>query len=152
LERLVQEPRVGAAQQLRLGTGTAGLDRVDFLIERLRDLLPALLLVQPGVERAADNGEQPGPRVGTLEAVEELHGAQAGGLPDLFRVLIVAGEPAGQVVRRVQMRQDRPLAAAAAVVLPEKKVANPCQHSRRGSAGRKARLRATLAQAGAAVH
>jgi hypothetical protein len=37
--------------------------------------------------------------------------------------LIVAGEPAGQIVPGVEMRQDGPVEAAPPVVLPEKAIA-----------------------------
>ena len=41
-----------------------------------------------------------------METVEESKGAQAGFLYDIFRIMVIACQPAGQIVRSIQVRQD----------------------------------------------
>ena len=61
------------------------------------------IVAQPGVTGVADNREQPGAAIPAIEAAEKLKRAQAGLLNHVFRVLVIAGQPAGQVVGRIEM-------------------------------------------------
>jgi hypothetical protein len=123
LEALAQQPAVRLAQQLDLGVGAADADlRMDLLVEWIDDLVAPLPLLQEAVERVADDGEQPGAGVGAVEAVEKLQRPQDGGLQHVLGVRIVAGQPAGQIVRGVEMGQDGAVEAAPPVVLSEKAI------------------------------
>ena len=62
------------------------------------------LAAQPREARVADYREKPGPAVATVKAVKESKGAQVSFLNEIFRVLLVASQPAGQIVRSVQVR------------------------------------------------
>ena len=53
-----------------------------------------------------------------MEAVEELQRPQGGRLHHVLGVLIVAGEPAGEVVRGVEVGEDGAVESAPPVVLP----------------------------------
>ena len=57
----------------------------------------------PGVERMPHNGENPGFAVLALKAGKRLQSAQVGLLDQILRVLLIARQPARQVVRGVQM-------------------------------------------------
>jgi hypothetical protein len=50
---------------------------------------------------------QPGPRIVGAKTAKVFEGAQSRLLRNVLRVLAVAGEPAGQVINRIQMRQHR---------------------------------------------
>ncbi len=71
------------------------------------------ILVQPGVASISHDREEPCPHVATLVAVEKTERAQAGFLRNVLRVLIVPRQPAREVVRSVQVRQDGLLEALA---------------------------------------
>jgi len=69
----------------------------------------AAIFVEPGVGRVADDGEQPGTAVAAAKSAEEFVGAQERILHDILGVMLIAGQPAGQIVGRVQMWQNDPL-------------------------------------------
>src|SRR6202008_4036971 len=53
------------------------------------------------------NGEEPGAALPPTKTAKEFPGPQVGFLHDIFRVLVIVRQPAGQVVGGVQMRYDR---------------------------------------------
>src|SRR4029077_2334040 len=71
------------------------------------------VLLHPRVTSIAHDREQPRPHIPALVAVEKSKGAQKSFLRHVLRVVIVSRQPAGKVVRRVQMRQDGLLKAFA---------------------------------------
>jgi hypothetical protein len=71
------------------------------------------ILVQPRVARIAHDREQPRPHVSALVAIEKSKRAQKSFLRHILRVLFVPRQPAREIVRRVQMRQDGLLKAFA---------------------------------------
>jgi hypothetical protein len=73
-------------------------------IDRLGQLTRPVPL-QPRVAGVADNREQPGPALAAAIAAKKLESSQIGFLHDIFGVLIVAHQPACQVVCGGQMRQ-----------------------------------------------
>src|SRR5262249_13256705 len=75
------------------------------------------VLLQPGIASVADHAQQPGATFAAVEAVEEPIRPQVRFLHQVLRVVIVAGQPAGQVERGVEVRQHGLLKADAPVVL-----------------------------------
>jgi len=53
------------------------------------------------------DGQQPSPGVFASKISKEPEGAQARLLRHVLRIVVVAGEPAGEVVGRIQMRHHR---------------------------------------------
>src|SRR5258706_465399 len=64
------------------------------------------VVLQPGDEGVAHDGEKPRPRL-AAQAVEEAVGAQHRLLHYVLRVVIVARQPAREVIGRVEMRQHQ---------------------------------------------
>ena len=77
---------------------------MDFFVEHRRGFLRPVLL-QPGVTSIAHNRQQPGASVSAVEAVKKSERAQVRLLHHVFRILVIARQPARQVVSRIQMRQ-----------------------------------------------
>src|SRR6266852_5170740 len=73
--------------------------------------LSAPVLLEPGETGVPYDGQQPGSARVPMKPAEKLHGSQRGFLDDVFGVVVVAGEPARQVIGRVQMRNDNPFEA-----------------------------------------
>jgi hypothetical protein len=74
-------------------------------IERDGFALP-ILPTAPGVAGISNNGQQPGFPISFPISIEESKGPQVSFLDHILRVLIVAGQPTGQIVRGMEMRQD----------------------------------------------
>src|SRR5579871_1943697 len=69
------------------------------------DVFPGAMLAQPAIAGVAHDRQQPGAAIPALKSGVESQGAQAGFLYDIFRILVVACQPARQIVGGVQMRQ-----------------------------------------------
>jgi hypothetical protein len=78
---------------------------VYFFVEDFREFLVAPLL-QPVVAGIADNRQNPAAPVPAMKAIKGFEGAQVCLLHKVFRVVVIAGEPARQVVSRSKMRQQ----------------------------------------------
>src|SRR5712692_9078063 len=91
-----------AFEQQRLWIRAGGA--VDLFID-LRRLVPSLL-PEPGVAGVAHNGEQPGPAVPAPKPFEKPQGAEIGLLYQVFRIVLVAGQPARQIVGGAEVRQN----------------------------------------------
>src|SRR5438552_6907718 len=65
------------------------------------------VVLQPGVTGPTHDGEEPGTTLPTMKTAKEFPRPHVGFLHDIFRVLIIARQPAGQVVGGVEMRYDR---------------------------------------------
>src|SRR5476649_2469387 len=86
--------------------GPAGKLIVD--IERVivgRGIRAVMLPAPFGEPGVAHDRQQPGARIVALIAIEETKGSQEGFLHDVVGVRRTAAQPAGKVIRRVQMRQ-----------------------------------------------
>jgi hypothetical protein len=77
---------------------------VYFFVEDFREFLIAPFL-QPAVAGIADNRQNPSAPVTAMKAIKGVKGAQVRLLHKVFRVMIIAAEPARQVVSRSKMRQ-----------------------------------------------
>jgi len=55
----------------------------------------------------SNDGQQPRPRVFAAKTSKELEGTQARLLRHVLCVVVVASEPAGEVIGGIQMRQNR---------------------------------------------
>ena len=90
------------AQEKLFGAHGAGFETVNFLIKcRCGSACP--LLLEERVAGLADNRKQPCATVRPVEPAKKLQGAQVRCLYQVLRVTVVAGQPAGQVVRGIQM-------------------------------------------------
>ena len=74
------------------------------------------ILARPGNEAVAHDCQQPDPNVAVLEGVEIAIRPQIGLLRHVLGIRRVAGQPACQVVRRVEMREGQALEAPPPVV------------------------------------
>ncbi len=97
-------------------------------IERYRRTL-RLLALAPGEARVAHDLQEPRAAVVSAKSVEELYGTQASLLSNVRGVVVVAGKPAGQVIRRVEVRQHDLLDAVLRIMLDQP--ASPPRRARR---------------------
>ena len=78
---------------------------MDLFIERTyRPLRP--ILPQPRVAGVAHDRQQPDSTVAAAKIVKKFKRAQAGLLGHVFRIMLIAGQPSGQIVCGVEMRHD----------------------------------------------
>ena len=77
---------------------------MNLLIEGSCDLTPAVLR-EPGVAGIAHRGEQPRARVHAVKAIKKFKRAQRCLLHHILGIMLVARQPAGQIIRRIKMRQ-----------------------------------------------
>src|SRR5713226_6310624 len=91
-----------AFEQQRLWIRAGGA--VDLFIELRRLVLS--LLPEPGVAGVAHNGEQPGAAVPAPKPFKKTQGAEIGLLHQVFRIVLVAGQPARQIVGGTKVRQN----------------------------------------------
>src|SRR5262249_47695598 len=64
------------------------------------------VVLEPGVTGMAHDREQPGAALPTVKAAKEFPGAHVRLLDHLFRIVVIPGPPACQMVRRIQRRLD----------------------------------------------
>src|SRR5438128_2673050 len=102
---LVKKLVILLSKQELLRAGCLVCGRVNVLIEYRRRLATAVLL-EPGETSVANDRQQPSsPRV-AMKASKELDRPQGRFLDDVLGVVIVAGQPAREVIGRIQMRND----------------------------------------------
>jgi len=100
---------ISAAYDRLLTTHTADdVRRLVDVLEGRRDLARAVR-AQPGPARVAHDREQPGPRVAATERGKETVSPQKCLLNHVIRIVVVAREPAREVVGGWQEGQDHPL-------------------------------------------
>ena len=64
------------------------------------------ILLQPGVTGVAHDREQPGATIHATETIKKLKSTQVRLLNHIFSVMIIARQPASQIVCGAHMRQD----------------------------------------------
>src|SRR5262245_64679634 len=77
------------------------------LVVELGHLCMGAVVLQPGVTGPTHDGEEPGTTLPAMKTVKEFPRPHIGFLHDIFRVLVITRQPAGQVVCGVEMRYDR---------------------------------------------
>jgi hypothetical protein len=78
---------------------------MDLFVKRTYRLMRPIL-PQPRLAGVAHDRQQPDSTVAAAKTVKKFKRAQAGLLSHVFRIMLIAGQPAGQIVRGVEMRQD----------------------------------------------
>src|SRR5215831_34450 len=76
------------------------------IVERGHLCMGAVVL-QPGVTGPTHDGEEPGTALPATKRAKEFPRPHVGFLHDIFRILVIARQPAGQVVGGVEMWYDR---------------------------------------------
>src|ERR1700732_1759155 len=77
----------------------------EFFVKFRRRVLRTILM-QPGIAGVADDLEHPGADIPPSEATEKSEGPHEGFLHHVLRILVVAGQPARQVISGIEMRYD----------------------------------------------
>ena len=99
------KPPFFTRKRLGFGTHRHTCPAVDFFVKAGRRF-PRSVALEPRVTGIADNRKQPRAAVATMEAIEELVGAQERFLHHIVGVLLLTRQPTRQVVGVVQMWQD----------------------------------------------
>src|SRR5262249_2811463 len=103
-----------------------------------------LVALEPGVIGVAHDPEQPGAAVVAVEAVDEFEGPEARLLHHVLGVALVAREPAGEVIGRVEVGNEEAVEApdsglivqARGLPWASRPAAAPCGLSSRRDAGK----------------
>src|SRR5215510_10179545 len=77
------------------------------LVVELGHLCMGAVVLQPGVTGPTHDGQEPGTARPAMKTVKEFPRPHVGFLHDIFRVLVMTRQPAGQVIGGVEMRYDR---------------------------------------------
>src|SRR3989442_1119063 len=120
LDRFVEKALLSGAQQQYLGCLEASTRRSGISMQLLVELgtqLTRAVLAQERISAVADHLAQPGTWVLAAEAVEEAERANHGLLHDVLGVMVVAHQPAREVVRGANVRQDNLLEICKMIVL-----------------------------------
>ena len=124
LAEFVRQLLEAGLERLGIGLLTKGFPQVrlarrpvDLLVERLGRLVTSQLL-NHGKADIAQNRHQPGLAVSSAETGKGLVSSQISFLHGVFGILVTTQEPAGEIIRGIQMRQENLLKLRLAQVSP----------------------------------